>query len=132
MESNSLETLIGQPNESNVTICGVDAISLIVSGSDLTTVCEKFFKTLTPAPRQVLLEDLWLNLEGPDGRNLPFSACIIVTVPKTFCAEPITVLTLPVPDTRYKLNLLLLIDTNVFNRPREMCPADEVSEIPAQ
>lgn len=67
-----METLIGQPNESNFSFCGADTTALIDSGSEVTTVCEEFFQSLNPPPRQVPLKDLRLNLEGLDGKSLPF------------------------------------------------------------
>ena len=127
-----METLIGQPNESNVTFCGTDTIALIDSGSEVTTICEEFFETLNPAPIHVPLEDLRLNLEGPDGRKLPYSECIVATINVAFCPEPITVLALVVPTTRYNSKVPVLIGTNVINRARKMCPADTASEIPSQ
>ena len=127
-----METLSGQPNESNVTFCGTETIALIDSGSEVTTVCEEFFQLLNPAPVQVPLEDLQLKLEGPDGRKLPYIGCIVATIKVSFCPEPITVLALMVPTTRYNSKVPVLVGTNVINRTREMCPADTTSEIPAQ
>ena len=127
-----METLIGQPNESTVTFCGVDTTALIDSGSEVTTVCEEFLATLTPPPRQVPLEDLRLNLEGPDGRKLPYSACIEASVKMSFCPEPITILALVVPTTRYNSKVPVLVGTNVINRVQESCPADKIPGIPTQ
>ena len=39
-----------------------------------TTICEKYFKTMTPSPTMILLEELKLNLEGLVGIKLPYTA----------------------------------------------------------
>ena len=67
-----METLIGSANETVVSFCGADADALIDSGSQVTTVSEEFFKTLNPSPQVVSLKDLKLNLEGPDGKKIPY------------------------------------------------------------
>ncbi|MEW8316224.1 MAG: reverse transcriptase domain-containing protein [Candidatus Thiodiazotropha endolucinida] len=56
----------------------------------------------------------------------------MATIKVAFCPEPITVLALVVPTTRYNSKVPVLIGTNVINRAREMCPADTASEIPSQ
>ena len=49
-----------------------------------------------------------------------------------FCSDPISVLALVVPNTKYNSQVPVLIGTNVINRVKERCPADKVSEIPSQ
>ena len=50
----------------------------------------------------------------------------------TFCSDPITVLALVVPTTRYNSQVPKLLGTNVISKVKEYCPTDKVSEIPIQ
>ena len=125
-------TLIGHSNETSVTFCETETYALIDSGSQVTTISEDFFNSLSPTPRVVPLSELKLNLEGPDGRKLPYLSCILARIIVPFCSVPITVLALVVPNTRYNSQVPVLIGTNVIEKVKEKCPADNVSEIPTQ
>ena len=49
-----------------------------------------------------------------------------------FCYVPITVLALVVPNTRYNSQVPVLIGTNVIEKVKDKCPADNISEILSQ
>ena len=127
-----MESLIGHANETVVSFCGAEVNALIDSGSQVTTICEEYFNAMTPSPTIVPLEELKLNLEGPDGRKLPYTACTVATIVVPFCPDPITVLALVVPTTRYNSQVPVLIGTNVISKAKEYCPTDKVSQIPSQ
>ena len=73
-------TLIGHSNETSVIFCETETYALIDSGSQVTTISEDFFNSLSPTPRIVPLSALKLNLEGPDGRKLPYLSCILARI----------------------------------------------------
>ena len=125
-------TLIGHSNETSVIFCETETYALIDSGSQVTTISEDFFNSLSPTPRIVPLSALKLNLEGPDRRKLPYLSCILARIMVPFCSVPITVLALVVPNTRYNSQVPVLIGTNVIEKVKDKCPADKVSEIPSQ
>ena len=127
-----METLTRHANETTVSLCGADVDALIDSGSQVTTVSEEFCTILNPTPRVVPLKDLRLNLEGPDGKKLPYISCIVATVVVPFSPDPITVLALVVPTTRYNSKVPVLIGTNVISRAKLNCLANKVIEIPSQ
>lgn len=127
-----MESLISHANETTVSFCGVFTEALIDSGSQVTTVCEEFFNTLSPAPTMVPIDELKLNLEGPDRRKLPYLACMVGTVMVPFCPDPITVLALVDPTIKYNSQVPVLIGTNVITKFKESCPTDTVSEISSQ
>ena len=56
---------------------------------------------MTRSPTIIPLEEFKLNLEGPDGRKLPYKARTVATIVVPFCLDPITVLALVVPTTSY-------------------------------
>ena len=80
----------------------------------------------------VSLKDLKLNLEGPDGKKIPYLFCVLATIVVSFSTNPIEVLVLVVPTTRYNSQVPVLIGTNVINRAKLRCPADQVATIPSQ
>ena len=98
----------------------------------MTTISKDFFNALLPILIVVPLSALKLNLEGTEGRKLPYLACIVATVVVHFCSNPITVSALVVPNTRYDSQVPVLIGTNVISRAKDSCIADKVSEIPSQ
>ena len=87
---------------------------------------------MTRSPTIITLEELKLNLEGPDGRKLPYTACTVATIVVHFCPDPTTVLALAVSTTRYNSQVPVLIGTNVISKAKEYCPTDKVSQITSQ
>ena len=71
-------------------------------------------------------------MEGPDDRKLPYTACTVATNVVPFCPDPITVLALVVPTTRYNSQVPVFIGTNVISKAKDYCPTDKVSHIQSQ
>ena len=69
-----MESLIGHANKTVVSFCGAEENAVIDSGSQVTTICEEYFNAMTHLPTIIPLEELKLNLKGPDGRKLPYAA----------------------------------------------------------
>ena len=95
-----MESLIGHANETVVSFCGAEVNALIDRGSQVPKICEEYFNAMTPSPTIIPLEELKLNLEGPDGRKLPYTECAVATIVVHFSPDLITVLELVVPTTR--------------------------------
>ena len=93
-------------------------MGLIDSGSQVTTVCEEFCRTLDPSPPIVPMEDFNLKLQGPDGKDLEYLCCIRVQVGLKFQDTSIDTLALVVPTTRYNSAVPLIIGTNVIRRAK--------------
>ena len=110
--------MIGNSNESLVTFCGKEALGLIDSGSQVTTVCEEFYRTLDPPPPEVPIQDFNLVVHGPDGKELDYLCCVAVTVEVPFQTTPIHTLALVVPNTRYNSQVPLIIGTNVIREAK--------------
>ena len=110
--------MIGNSNESLVTFCGKEALGLIDSGSQVTTVCEEFYRTLDPPPSEVPIQDFNLVVHGPDGKELDYLCCVAVTVEVPFQITPIHTLALVVPNTRYNSQVPLIIGTNVIREAK--------------
>ena len=127
-----MKSLIVHANETVVSFCGAEENAVIDSGSPMTTICEEYFNAMTHSPTIILFEELKLNLEIPDGRKLPYAACTVATIVVPFCPNPITVLALVVPTTRYNSQVPVLIGTNVTSKAKEYCPTDKMSQIPSQ
>ena len=81
---------------------------------------------MTPSPTTIPLEEFKLNLEGPDGRKLPYKACTVATIVVPFCLDPITVIALVVQLPA----IIHLIGTNFISKAKEYCSTDKVSKTP--
>ena len=110
--------MVGHSNESVITFCGKEALGLIDSGSQVTTVCEEFYRTFDPPPPVVPIEDFNLVVQGPDGRDLDYLCCISATVKVPFQSTSIHTLALVVPNTPYNSQVPLIIGTNVIREAK--------------
>ena len=100
---NIFQRLIGHSNESRVTFCGIDANALVDSGSQITTITEEFYNSLSPRPHLWSLEELDLNLkvQGAGGHDIPYIGCILADVKVPFmpnCTIKVGVLVVPATD----------------------------------
>ena len=87
---------------------------------------------MTPSLTIILLDELKLNLEGLDDRELAYTAYTVATIVVPFCLNPITVLAMVVPTTWYNSQVPVLIRANVISKAKEYCSTDQISNIPSQ
>ena len=121
------QRLIGHSNESRVTFCGIDANALVDSGSQITTITEEFYNSLSPRPHLWSLEELDLNLkvQGAGGHDIPYIGCILADVQVPFMPNcTIKVGVLVVPATDYGLEVPIILGTNVISRCRKTCDSE--------
>ena len=124
---NIFQRLIGHSNESRVTFCGIDANALVDSGSQITTITEEFYNSLSPRPHLWSLEELDLNLkvQGAGGHDIPYIGCILADVQVPFMPNcTIKVGVLVVPATDYGLEVPIILGTNVISRCRRTCDCE--------
>ena len=103
--------------------------ALVDSGSQITTVSDEFYDSLSPRPHLFSLEEIGLNLniQGAGGHDIPYIGCIIAQVKVPFLPDSvIEVGALVVPLTDYGLHVPVIIGTNVIGRCRNKCK-DETS-----
>ena len=97
------------------------------SGSQITTVTEEFYNTLSPRPRLFSLKEIGLdlNIQGAGGHDIPYIGCILAQVEVPFLPDTeIEVGALVVPLTDYGQHVPVIIGTNVIGRCRNKCKED--------
>ena len=105
------------------------ALALVDSGSQVTTISEGFYNNLNPPPPVIPEQEV--NLEGPDGRSLPYINCIALTVAVDVIAETeIVAPALVVPTTDYHKEVLAIVGTNIISRYQAY--DDNMESIPSE
>ena len=97
------------------------------SGSQITTVTEEFYNTLSPRPRLFSLKEIGLdlNIQGAGGHDIPYIGCILAQVKVPFLPDTeIEVGALVVPLTDYGQHVTVIIGTNVIGRCKNKCKED--------
>ena len=120
-----MSKLVWHSNESVIIFCGKEAVGLTDSGSQVSTVCEEFYRTLDPSPPVIPIEEFNLVVQEPDGRDLGYLCCIKAIVEVPFQTAPIHALALVVPNTRYNSQVPLIIGTNVIREAKVAQCTDE-------
>ena len=79
--------LVGEANESLVTVCGVETKGLIDSGSMVTSVSESFYRSLEPQPELHELSEFGLTVKSATDTELPFIGCIEADISVPFLSN---------------------------------------------
>lgn len=117
-ETNTLKKLIGPATEAQVCIEGVKCSCLIDTGSQVTTISEKFYQEhLSHLPIKSL--DLLLEVKGADDHPVPYRGYVEVGVTLPLMGgdeqtEECHTLALVVPHTAYHDQAPVLIGTNLL------------------
>ena len=105
--------------------CGIETSALVDSGSNITTVCEEFYQSLSHRPELKSLSDFDLEVECAGGNMLPYTGYIEASLQVPFLPHSdIEVPVLVVPTTEYSLKVPVVIGTNVIRQCRNMCDSD--------
>lgn len=116
------ENLVGEPNECAVKVDGVSALSLLDSGSMVSTIGHSFWRKHFPAKPIRPIDDL-LTLTGAGGDSIPYLGYVEVDI-QLPAAEIATYPFLIVQDTEYNRHVPVLIGTNVLR-----CTLDGLSQV---
>lgn len=82
--------------------CGIETSALVDSGSNITTVCEEFYQSLSHRPELKSLSDFDLEVECAGGNTLPYTGYIEASLQVPFLPHSdIEVPVLVVPTTEY-------------------------------
>ncbi|MEW8113353.1 MAG: hypothetical protein AB2771_08875, partial [Candidatus Thiodiazotropha endolucinida] len=86
--------------------CGIETSALVDSGSNITTVCEEFYQSLSHKPELKSLSDFDLEVECAGGNMLPYTGYIEASLQVPFLPHSdIEVPVLVVPTTEYSLKV---------------------------
>ena len=107
--------VMGNANEAQVSINGIEITSLLDTGSCVSTVSKSFYDKHLSHLELLPLNSI-LKLECADGQSLPYFGYIQADLQSVnFPTEHVqTSILLVVPDTEYNLNVPLLLGTNVL------------------
>lgn len=100
MKGPTIVPLVGCSNQSDIVLNGQHCQALTDTGSMITTICESFFKSMTPTPEIFSLEDFALDVSAANDSKVPYKgyALLEFSVP-SLNSVSITVPVLIVSDT---------------------------------
>ena len=121
--SNILEQIVGEGNESIININKVSTSALIDSGSMISTCTEEFLEQLKPRPEILPLEDFELEIKVAGGYSLPYKGYTFVEVTVPFLSnKELNVPLLVVPQTEYNKTVPVVVGTNIIRRFSDLPP----------
>ena len=95
----------------------------------ITTISEDFYRSLSPTPTLISIENFNLKVEGAGGYTLPYLGYIECGLQIPFLGQQIIeVPALVVPTTDYSLNIPVVVGTNAIKICREKCT--DTTDIP--
>ena len=107
----------GSRNESEVLINDQKCLTLIDTGSDITTISDGFYQHMNPKPELLNMSDFKLNITGASGSKLPYAGYFEAEISMSNVDhEPVTAPVLVVPTTGYSGQVSLIVGTNIIGR----------------
>ena len=95
----------------------------------ITTISEDFYRSLSPTPTLISIENFNLKVVGAGGYTLPYLGYIECGLQIPFLGQQIIeVPALVVPTTDYSLNIPVVVGTNAIKICREKCT--DITDIP--
>ena len=111
---------------------GINTLALIDSGSQITTVSEDFYNSLTPKPILYSVNELGIRVEAAGGHTLSYLGAIAVNIEVPFLGKQVIetgALVLPTMD--YSMNVPVIVGTNAIAKCRDKCEKN-TEELPNQ
>ena len=101
----------------------MDTNALIDSGSQVTTISEEFYNTLSPKPHLFSIEELGvdLNIQAAGGNRVPYLGCIVSQVRVPFiqdCSTEVGTFVVPCQ------HVPVILGTNIISRVRKLCKSE--------
>ncbi len=123
-DSELIPGIIGPRCTAEIVIEGNPCISLLDSGSQVTTVSKSFYDTYLSSHPILSLDNL-IEVEGAGGQTVPYLGYIEVSMhfPEYIAgkAETVTTLALVIPDYKFNLEIPVLIGTNTLDTLFKSC-----------
>ena len=104
---------MGSPNETIAAVNGISCLTLVDTGSMVSTVSEVFWRQKLSDVQLKPIGDL-LHIEGAAGQAVPYLGYIEVSVNIPEISQEQDCLILVVPQTNYSSRVPLLIGTNIL------------------
>ena len=120
----TLNRLIGKRNESDLIVNNIKTKGLIDTGSEICTVSETFWKSLSPRPEIHVTEEL--EIKCADGGTLPYHGFVELTIGvPSLKGDQVSALFLVVPVTDYNKEVPFIVGTNVIREYNKLQSAEE-------
>ena len=116
----SLDGIVGPACEAHATVNGIPCLSLLDSGSQVTTLCRSFYNSHLKSSHQIQqLTDNALNVEGAGGQHVSYDGFVNIKLklPKntTGTEKEVDTWALICPGTGYSGRVPLIVGTNTFS-----------------
>lgn len=108
------DRMIGPANESKIRICGKEVLSLVDSGSMVTTISEAFYNSLENKPSLHEITEFHLDVYGANGDSLPYLGYIEAEIELPFMQELLLIPVLVTKDSDFNSKVPVIIGTNVI------------------
>lgn len=108
------DRMIGPANESKIRICGKEVLSLVDSGSMVTTISEAFYNSLENKPSLHEITEFHLDVYGANGDSLPYLGYIEAVIELPFMQELLLIPVLVTKDSDFNSKVPVIIGTNVI------------------
>lgn len=111
--------LVGQKNETDAVVEGVNSRCLVDTGSQVTAIAEHFYKEHLEATIPLITLDTFLDLKTSGGQSIDYKGIVEVDIGfpdgvNDGIQDGMAALAFVVPDTDYNLQVPLLIGTNLI------------------
>ena len=113
-------------------INGIETLALIDSRSQIKTISDDFYNSMSPKPVLYSIEKLGLKIEGAGGHILSYMGAIACSLEVPFLQNQlIETAALVLSTTDYSLKVPVIVGTNAINRCKEKCEST-TETIPTQ
>ena len=119
--------MVGRATESIVYVNKIKCMSLLDSGSMVSTISVATLKSMHPPPDIKTLDEFTLSVKVAEGSPLPYLGYVEISV--TFQSDNMMVLLLVVPETDYNKSVPVVIGTNIL-RPIKSSVSDSHVKVP--
>ena len=124
-----LDRMVGRATESIVYVNKIKCMSLLDSGSMVSTISVATLKSMHPPPDIKTLDEFTLSVKVAEGSPLPYLGYVEVSISVTFQSDNMMVLLLVVPETDYNKSVPVVIGTNIL-RPIKSSVSDSHVKVP--
>jgi hypothetical protein len=106
--------MVGRATESIVYVNKIKCMSLLDSGSMVSTISVATLKSVHPPPDIKTLDEFTLSVKVAEGSPLPYLGYVEVSISVTFQSDNMMVILLVVPETDYNKYVSVVIGTNIL------------------
>ena len=112
-----MSRLVGNSNETTGEFNGTETLTLIDSGSQISTISEEFNNSTNPKPVLYSIKEMGLKIEGAGSHIRSYMGAVACTLAVPFLQnQVIETAALVLPTTEYRLKVPVIVGTNAINK----------------